>query len=78
MDMSSLNQSTEGTNQQNNLFFITIQEMIEVKKPSLRIFVSLIVYYPLLVIACATMVGVLYEQKMPNDQALKLPMFFAH
>jgi hypothetical protein len=91
MDMSSLNQSTEGnnrrsnrvsptegTNQKNNRFFITIQEMTEVKKPSLRIFVSLVVYYPLLLIACATMVGVLYEQKMPNDQALKLPMFFAH
>jgi hypothetical protein len=79
MDMLSLNQSTQGTKaSMTDQAFITIEKMMEVKNPSLRIYASLIVYYPLLVIACAVMVGVYYEQKMPNDQALKLPMFFAY
>ncbi len=79
MDMLTLNQSTQSTKaSMTDRAFTTIEQLMEVKNPSLRIYASLIVYYPLLVIACAVMVGVYYEQKMPNDQALKLPMFFAH
>jgi hypothetical protein len=79
MDMLSLNQSTQGTKaSMTDRVFTTIEQLMEAKNPSLRIYLSLIVYYPLLVIACAVMVGVYYEQKMPNDQALKLPMFFAY
>jgi hypothetical protein len=79
MDMASLNQSTAGTKSSTTKqVLLSVEDMIGAKKPSLRIFVSLLVYYPLLVIACAVMVGVHYEQKMPNDQALKLPTFFAY
>ena len=79
MDMASLNQSTTGTKSSTTKqVLLTVEDMIGAKNPSLRIFVSLLVYYPLLVIACAIMVGIHYEQKMPNDQALKLPTFFAY
>lgn len=79
MDMASLNQSTTGTKSSTTKrVLLTVEDMIGAKNPSLRIVVSLLVYYPLLVIACAIMVGVHYEQKMPNDQALKLPTFFAY
>jgi Na+-transporting NADH:ubiquinone oxidoreductase subunit NqrE len=77
--MYSLNRSTQDMKpSMTDQALTTIEQMMEVKNPSLRIFVSLIVYYPLLVLACAIMVGVYYEQKMPNDQALKLPTFFAY
>jgi len=79
MDMYSLNRSTQDMKpSMTDQALTTIEKMMEVKNPSLRIFVSLIVYYPLLVLACAIMVGVYWEQKMPNDQALKLPTFFAY
>jgi len=79
MDMASLNQSTAGTkSSKTKQVLLSVEDMIGAKNPSLRIFLSLLVYYPLLVIACAVMVGVHYEQKMPNDQALKLPTFFAY
>jgi hypothetical protein len=83
MDMYNLNQVTEEVTEgkksrMTDKFFMSVDDMISIKKPSLRIYISLFVYYPLLAIACATMVGVHYEQKMPNDQALKLPMFFAY
>ena len=75
MDMSNLNPETQSTT---NQFLMSVNEMISVKKPSLRIYMSLFVYYPLLAIACATLIGTAYEQKMSNEQALKLPTFFVH
>jgi len=79
MDMSTLNQPTDGKSP--GMFtrgLMSVQEMTAGKKQPLRIFVSLFLYYPLIAIACLVVIATSYDQKMPNEQALKLPMFFAY
>ena len=85
MDMSNLNPST-GNRESNgrkissmtDQFLMSVGEFTSRKKLSLRIFISLFVYYPFLVLACAVAIGTSINEKMSNEQALKLPMFFAH
>jgi hypothetical protein len=85
MDMSNLNPSTGNresngrkTSSMTDQFLMSVGEFTSRKKLSLRIFISLFVYYPFLVIACAVAIGTSINEKMSNEQALKLPMFFAH
>jgi hypothetical protein len=79
MDMSTLNQWTEDNSSgMITRALMSVQEMTAGKKRSLRIYLSLFLYYPLIAIACLVVLATAYDQKMPNEQALKLPMFFAH